>query len=138
MKRSTPTAIVLGCAALLLTASASFAGANGARVHNGEHRLSPERKQASDQAMQAGLSQLQAASAAVQQGGGGQAVGDLQSAIGSMNSALSIYKGHREHSIHAADHAVKELQRNGRRSIAHAAESIGKAISEAQLALQTN
>jgi len=138
MKRSTSTAIGLACVALLLIASVSFAGTNG-RVHNGEHhRLSPERKQASDQAMQAGLSQLQAASAAVQQGGGGQAIGDLQSAIGSMNSALPIYDGHREHSIHAADHAVKELQHSGRRSLAHAAQSIGKAISEAQLALQTN
>ena len=136
MKRSTPTAVLLGIASLLLTASASFA--QYPRVHQGEHHLSPERKQASDQAMQAGLSQLQAASAAIQQGGGGQAIGDLQSAIGSMNSALSIYKGHREHAIHAADHAVKELQRGGRRSVGHASESIAKAISEAQLALQTN
>ena len=135
MARSTLT-VVIGCAALLLTATASFADNPTARLEQGDHHVSPERKQASDQAMQAGLNSLQAANAAV--GNPGQAIGDLQSAISSFNSALPIYKGHRERAIHESDRAIKELESGRKRAEVRAAENISKAISEAQQALQTN
>lgn len=134
MNRLTRTAIVLGCSALLLPAAASFAQG----PHPEHKRITPGEKQASDQAMQAGLSQLQAAAGAIQQGGRTQAMADLQSAESSMTSALPIYHGHREEAMHAADRAMKELQRNGKKAQARSAESVAKAISDADAALRTN
>lgn len=131
MKKLT-LAAALGCAVCLLAATASFAGPE----HHG--RISPQQKQASDQAIQAGLGQLQAAAAAIQQGNGGGAISDLQAAESALTSALPIYHGHREHAMHAADHAIKELQANRKKSLEHASVSVGKAISEAQAALQSN
>lgn len=120
----------LGCAAVLLSTTPSFA--------QGRHRVTPEEKQTSDQNVQAALSQLQAAAGALQQGGGGQAITDLQSAESSLKAALPIYHDHREHSLHETDRAIRELERNTRRSDARAVETVNRAIAEAQAALQTN
>jgi hypothetical protein len=138
MKRSTTNVAVLAGAALLISAPTAFAQAPNPPAANGEHqRITPEQKQASDQAMQQGLGQLRAAAADLN-AGSGQVMGDLQAAISSMTSALPIYRGHRERAIHAATIALQDLQRNGKRSVRRAYGVIGRAIADAQAALQTN
>jgi hypothetical protein len=130
MKRLTTLTAVLGCAALILAAVPSFAEGNG-------RHLTPAEKQASDQAMQAGLSDLQSASSALQSNPG-QAASEIQAAITTMKSAMGIYHGYRDKSIHAAGRTIVILQRNRRNAVSRAETELDKAISDAQAALQTN
>lgn len=134
MSRLKRAAVAAGCAALSLTVSPTFAQL----PHPHPHPVSGGRKEASDRDMQAGLNALQAGAAAIQQGNRAQAISDVQSAKASMTSAAPIYHGHRDYSIHDADAALKELERNGKRSRERSLAHVNKAISEAEAALRTN
>ena len=103
-----------------------------------EHRVTAQQKAASDQAMQAGLADLQAAAGATQGGNASQVGGNLQSAVSAMQSALPIYDGHRERSIHAAGAALKVLGENKKNAVRRVAKHLANAIAEAQAALRVN
>jgi hypothetical protein len=139
MNKWITTAAALGCAAFCLTVSPAFAQlpyAPAPLAH--EPHATPAQKQTSDQAMQAGLSQLQAAAAAIQQSTGGQVMQDLQAAESAFSSAMPIYHGHREEAMHATVRAMDVVQKNKKNARARAAAEVAKAISDAQTALQTN
>jgi hypothetical protein len=104
----------------------------------GGHAINPQRKQQSDANIQAGLSQLQSAASALQSGGGSGVVGTLTTAYQDLKQALPIYHGYREKAMGATNHAIKALQRNGKQSVSRASADVGKAIADAQQALQTN
>jgi hypothetical protein len=88
--------------------------------------------------MQTGLGQLNAAAAALSGGNASSASSDLQSAVTSMNSALGIYDGYREKSIHSAGAAIKVLGSNRKNALNIATKLVGRAISDAQTALTKN
>jgi chorismate mutase len=133
------TATALGCAAFCLTVSPAFAQlpyAPAPLAH--EPHATPAQKQASDQAMQAGLSELKAAAGATQQSTGGQVMQDLQAAEADFSSAMPIYQGHREEAMHATVRAMDVVQKNKKNARARSATELAKAISDAQTALQVN
>ncbi len=134
MKISTLLSAVMVCGALTLT-STSYAQVAPRGHHGGGNGAGAARRAASNANMSSGLSALMSAQAALQGGNASGAITSLQGAIGSFNQAAPIYHGARERAIHAASNAIKVLGMNKKKSGEHAAALIGKAISEARLAL---
>jgi hypothetical protein len=130
--------LVFGAIALLVTLGGAAAIAQTTNTpivsDDGLHHYSIAQKQQSDQEMQAGLQQLQAAQGALSSSLSG-ATSDLNTAHSDMESALPIYRGNREKSMHHVERAIAALSNERKNSAERADTLVAHAIQFAQAAL---
>jgi hypothetical protein len=130
MNKSIVMLAVVICGGLYLSAP-SFAAQTYLRDDG--KQITAQQKQASDQDMQTGLSQLEAASTALQSGSKATALTDLRQAFASMYSAEPIYHGYREKALILTRKAGLTLDKGG----SGASSDISEAISDAQTAVSS-